>query len=91
MQEEFEYYKIESQEAFKDSQTTIVEYSDKIKDLERQLGSQKQLLEDQNGKHLDDAKDLKDQLEGLQKQLDEKMMECAKLKEAADLQQQELD
>ena len=30
LQEEFEYYKVESQEAFKDSQATIVEYSAKI-------------------------------------------------------------
>ena len=91
MQEQFEYYKIESQEAFKDSQTTIIEYSDKIKDLEGQLGGQKKLLEDQNGKHLDDAKELRNQLESLKKQLEEKMVECAKLNEAGDIQQQELD
>ena len=34
LQEEFEYYKVESQEAFKDSQSTIIEYSRKIRELE---------------------------------------------------------
>ena len=58
LQEEFEYYKIESQEAFKDSQTTIIEYSDKIKKLEGQYGTQKKLTEDQNGKHHDDLVEL---------------------------------
>ena len=47
MQEEFEYYKVESQDAFKDSQATIIEYSRKIKELEDHLGAQKKLLVDQ--------------------------------------------
>ena len=58
LQEEFEFYKIESQEAFKDSQATIIEYSGKIKDLEEQLGAQKQLLADQDGKHIAEVKEL---------------------------------
>lgn len=65
MQEEFEYYKVESQDAFKDSQATIIEYSRKIKELEDQLGAQKKLLADQDGKHLAEVKELQSQLEQL--------------------------
>lgn len=79
LQEEFEYYKVESQEAFKDSQATIIEYSAKIKDLEEQLGAQKKLLADQDGKHLAEVKELQSQLEQLEKQLEEQVAESAKL------------
>jgi hypothetical protein len=65
LQDEFEYYKVESQEAFKDSQATIIEYSRKIKALEDQLGAQKKLLADQDGKHLAEVKELQSQLEQL--------------------------
>ena len=65
LQEEFEYYKVESQDAFKDSQATIIEYSRKIKELEDQLGAQKKLLADQDGKHLAEVKELQSQLEQL--------------------------